>query len=68
MRRKSVQRGRNAKHSGASNEDPVQGEDDAKDFVADAPEKLATNVVNAIDVRVCQFEDANDIVGPARHG
>lgn len=68
MGRERVQRGRDTQHAGASNENPVQGERNTKKLVANTSEEFAANVVDAVHIRMCHFEDTDDVVGPTCHG
>lgn len=67
MGRKSVESCGNAQHTGAGDEDPVQGEGNTEELVAETSKKFATNVINAVDVRVVHLEYTNDVVRPTRH-
>lgn len=46
----------------------TQGENDSKEFIPSSTEKLTTDIINAVDIRMVQLEHADNVIGPARHG
>jgi hypothetical protein len=65
MCRDCIQSNRHSKHSRTGDEQPIEAESRSQKLATDRAEHDSTSIINAIDLRMVEFEGANDISSPS---